>query len=530
MESFVAESSLRHEVLNESSFAFVLMVLRCAIGANAKASTATNEDNALINEMCRRIIFIVGWFYGIVLCYYLEYEYALMTTENSEVEFLVFFEFFELNTLLDTVLCQRHFRAKPVVDLLTFFYSSSTSRSIIDVYRYINRRCIQLLVRDSANLTLNMCIIYRPACAFIGLIFLSIQHENNAFTQTSLNQRISQIDGSASASTAIRSKSHGRPNNTLKRSWSLLMAKRSSEEVMSQPWLPDHKDDDDIFAVDEGRQQLERKSIQYLASLIREQLKRYGEKDDYDSSSDEETEAMEFAHDRFRDLTCRYEGELALERLFDTRKNSELEENDTYVIRGAVIALQSLAVFGMQVGVKGTPAQKERSVAHLRNMDDNQESKGLSEYWNSINSKRLKHRGDVTAGTQLLAELKGKRTAQSAFDLMVRLGAWKKHEDLALLRSGFPTRFTKEEDRSASEAAADKHDPDRILGIRKDLRHLKVFTIDSEYTDEIDDGLSIETIQKPDGSERKRIWIHIADADRWGKSEIIGTCSVTSAD
>ena len=120
-------------------------------------------------------------------------------------------------------------------------------------------------------------------------------------------------------------------------------------------------------------------------------------------------------------------------------------------------------------------------------------------------------------GGELTPTLKLKRNAQSALDLLVRLGAWKKHEDLALLRSGFPTRFTEKEHQYASDAIDDSHDPDRILGLRKDLRHLKVYTIDGEYTEEVDDGLSIEKIKKSDGTERKRIWIHIADADRWGK-------------
>jgi exoribonuclease-2 len=170
----------------------------------------------------------------------------------------------------------------------------------------------------------------------------------------------------------------------------------------------------------------------------------------------------------------------------------------------------------MQVGVKATPEEKERSVSHLIRENDNYvSSMPFDDVWNSFDPKYLKHKVDTTAGIQLLAALKLKRSAQGAFDLLVRLGAWTKHEDLALLRSGFPTRFTDYENKCAKEAAENEHDPDEILGIRKDLRHLKVYTIDSEYTDEIDDGLSIENIQKPDGTAVRRIWVHIADADRW---------------
>lgn len=60
------------------------------------------------------------------------------------------------------------------------------------------------------------------------------------------------------------------------------------------------------------------------------------------------------------------------------------------------------------------------------------------------------------------------------------------------------------------QASATKRDPDELLGIRKDLRDQKVFTIDGASTSEIDDGLSVELVEG-----KYRIWIHIADADRW---------------
>ena len=44
---------------------------------------------------------------------------------------------------------------------------------------------------------------------------------------------------------------------------------------------------------------------------------------------------------------------------------------------------------------------------------------------------------------------------------------------------------------------------------------MKVFTIDSAETSEIDDGISLENYTAADGTERHRIWVHIADADRW---------------
>ena len=44
---------------------------------------------------------------------------------------------------------------------------------------------------------------------------------------------------------------------------------------------------------------------------------------------------------------------------------------------------------------------------------------------------------------------------------------------------------------------------------------MKVFTIDSAETSEIDDGISLEKYTDAHGTEKQRIWIHIADAERW---------------
>ena len=102
------------------------------------------------------------------------------------------------------------------------------------------------------------------------------------------------------------------------------------------------------------------------------------------------------------------------------------------------------------------------------------------------------------------------------------MGVWKRHEDTALLRSGFPVRFLESEQTAAEEAEGDGHDPDGILGIRRDLRHHKVYTIDGASTLDIDDGISVEVLDeggKEDTSgsrgPRHRYWIHIADVDRW---------------
>jgi exoribonuclease-2 len=78
-----------------------------------------------------------------------------------------------------------------------------------------------------------------------------------------------------------------------------------------------------------------------------------------------------------------------------------------------------------------------------------------------------------------------------------------------LRRTQIPTHFsTKVLD--VAQSYLNSPPEDRDANHRLDLTHLKLYTIDDESTQEIDDGLSIETL---DGM-RQRIWIHIADPSR----------------
>jgi exoribonuclease-2 len=99
--------------------------------------------------------------------------------------------------------------------------------------------------------------------------------------------------------------------------------------------------------------------------------------------------------------------------------------------------------------------------------------------------------------------------AQSALNLLIDIGWWSKHENLFLRRSSYPINFSKK----VLEVAQSRREspPADIDNNRLDLTHLKVYTIDDESTEEIDDGLSIEYM----GDEQPlRLWIHIADPTR----------------
>ncbi|NEZ58038.1 RNB domain-containing ribonuclease [Adonisia turfae] len=113
------------------------------------------------------------------------------------------------------------------------------------------------------------------------------------------------------------------------------------------------------------------------------------------------------------------------------------------------------------------------------------------------------------AAQEVLTALDYKTAAEDAFQLLVDLGLWSPHENLALRRSQIPIQIP-DEVSAMVQKRIDNPPPDADAD-RLDLTHLKVYTIDDESTREIDDGLSLESV----GDGRKRIWVHIADPTRW---------------
>ena len=82
-------------------------------------------------------------------------------------------------------------------------------------------------------------------------------------------------------------------------------------------------------------------------------------------------------------------------------------------------------------------------------------------------------------------------------------------KNIYLRRSQTPVHFSHKMQTVAHELLTNPPvDPDESN--RVDLTHHKVYTIDDESTQEIDDGLSLEIL--PDG--RQKLWIHIADPTR----------------
>ncbi|MGK3757396.1 MAG: hypothetical protein ACI8RD_009710 [Bacillariaceae sp.] len=334
---------------------------------------------------------------------------------------------------------------------------------------------------------------------------------------------------------------------------SLLKAKTNDKDSFDLDSLISHiTDDDDDDDYDD-------EPIQLMAELIRPLLSsddaiEYGA-DNQDATKIETGNqiAYEMAKGRFVDLCSQLEGEEKLESLFlhaaETEIGRTVLENDNHddddenlvqyrrIVEGAIESMQSVLVLGMTYGLTMNPLGVGRAVNHMKedakalDMIET-ETKTTGQPWTPLHSLRLKYRvisdtyaKEKTPGFELLANLKNKQTPLGAYNLLILIGVWEKHENLGLLRSGFPVRFTSNEEEVAKAVAnrfattennENNDDPDQILGIRQDFRSQKIYTIDSASTKEIDDALGVEIINNDDdNTKRYRYWIHIADSEKF---------------
>lgn len=97
------------------------------------------------------------------------------------------------------------------------------------------------------------------------------------------------------------------------------------------------------------------------------------------------------------------------------------------------------------------------------------------------------------------------RTSSAALKLLINVGYFPVHVNLDLFRYDVRIRYTDEVLSAAEELLVDS--PDTDMHIRKDLSTLKVYAIDVDEADELDDALSATRL--PDG--RIKVWIHVAD-------------------
>jgi exoribonuclease II len=156
--------------------------------------------------------------------------------------------------------------------------------------------------------------------------------------------------------------------------------------------------------------------------------------------------------------------------------------------------------------------EKEQFVSHLQ-----QAINGEVVTWSESDRHRLEAISKIVLhpeqnhrlAQEILASVGKSSEPQKVFHFLVQIGWWSKHENLFLLRSSYPVHFPQKVlNVSQSRLTSLPSDPDSD---RLDLTHLKVYTIDDESTEEIDDGLSVEYL----GTDNTvRLWIHIADPTR----------------
>lgn len=154
--------------------------------------------------------------------------------------------------------------------------------------------------------------------------------------------------------------------------------------------------------------------------------------------------------------------------------------------------------------------EKEEFVRHLQ-----QAISGETVLWTESDLTRLETISKIVlypdrdrrAAQELLSSVGKSVDPQKVFHLLVQIGWWSEHENLHLLRSSYPVHFPQKVLNVAQSRLQslpeDKSD-------RLDLTALKVYTIDDESTEEIDDGLSVEYLAEG----AIRLWIHIADPTR----------------
>ena len=156
--------------------------------------------------------------------------------------------------------------------------------------------------------------------------------------------------------------------------------------------------------------------------------------------------------------------------------------------------------------------EKEQFVHHLQ-----QAIEGKAVDWTLSDRDRLEAISKIVLypeqnhriAQEILASVGKSADPQKVFYLLVDIGWWSEHENLFLLRSSYPINFSQKVlnvSQSRLQSSFSDLDSDRL-----DLTHLKVYTIDDESTEEIDDGLSVEYLE---GDNNLRLWIHIADPTR----------------
>ena len=96
---------------------------------------------------------------------------------------------------------------------------------------------------------------------------------------------------------------------------------------------------------------------------------------------------------------------------------------------------------------------------------------------------------------------------QLAWDFLRQNGIWQEHENLAVLRSGMSTKFSKDALSESNERRTQALDTDK----RVDYRTWTAIAVDDEHTTEVDDALAIRIAENGE----RTVAVFIADASHW---------------
>ncbi|KAJ9548088.1 hypothetical protein OSB04_020631 [Centaurea solstitialis] len=113
--------------------------------------------------------------------------------------------------------------------------------------------------------------------------------------------------------------------------------------------------------------------------------------------------------------------------------------------------------------------------------------------------------GQTNIAGAILKGMSLPKTATAAVNLLIDIGYFPVHVNLDLLKFSIRTNYP-DKILSAAESLL-LESPDTDKDDRVDLTHLKVYAIDVDEADELDDALSATKL--PDG--RIKVWIHVAD-------------------
>lgn len=237
-----------------------------------------------------------------------------------------------------------------------------------------------------------------------------------------------------------------RSNNYCTNQYITALKSSSAQDAAEDGDIETTTGDDDALTDEEIDE-----SLEYLANLIKAHLDSRRNANDKESSEingDESSSSSDggnsddnigyqLAKGRFIDLTTTLEGEHLLERLFDTTIDTNHDTTTTTtipnkrIIQHAITTLQSLLIYGIQIGVKGSEESQQKMVRHLFRAGDAPAPPPGTWIpdWNADCIRRLKFFRDVSLGKLLLAKLIRKRSAQGAFDLLVDMGVWDGHVD-----------------------------------------------------------------------------------------------------